>query len=327
MNSKTLRGMAYVLPRSKDNPTEIQRALNQPRLKKIGNFIKQESSLIPNSIIINLSNKVQILPTGNEKVVTIVFPGVQGEGKEKYAYVLDGQHRLYGFRHADGIEFDLPVVALYDAPKLLAARVFTDINSTQTKIQQPHLLILRMEIGDVSKVEDEAVWLVQQLAQNNDSPLHEEIKILPDDKKTWVKADQLTKWIAAHIDVDGCLEGKTQNNRLTIIKNYLKAIKKIFSDAWGDNKNYVLTKPMGIDIMLRCLRRAIERCEEYQGGQTTPHYFTKALESLSDCTVTVSDQEFKLTWKRDPFGNFASGKGRKLIWTQLMNKLLIKEED
>src|SRR6516225_6405766 len=108
MNSKMLREVSYVVPRSKDAPEEIQRALDGSRVKDIGEFIKQPLSVLPNSVVINLLDTVKIERTADPKEVTIVFPQETKSDLAKSAYILDGQHRIEGFTHAGGVEFDLP---------------------------------------------------------------------------------------------------------------------------------------------------------------------------------------------------------------------------
>lgn len=111
MNSAQLKQISYVTPRSHDNPEEIQRILSTGRAKIIGEYVKQANSLLPNSLVVSLTEDVEIRDSGTAKAKVIHFPDTEG----KFAYILDGQHRLEGFKYSDGIEFDLPVVALHNA--------------------------------------------------------------------------------------------------------------------------------------------------------------------------------------------------------------------
>ncbi len=93
MNSTQLARISYVTPRSKDDPEEIQRILSVPRAKEIGEYIKQTNSLLPNAIIVSLTSEVEVYPSGTDGIRIIRFPDEGG----KFAYILDGQHRLAGF--------------------------------------------------------------------------------------------------------------------------------------------------------------------------------------------------------------------------------------
>ena len=124
LNSKTLKNITYALPRSTDKPEEIQRVKNGSRCREIGEYVQQEDSVLPNSIVVNLIESVRIEDTARSDRVTVVFPSESG----RYAYLLDGQHRIGGFEHSHGVEFDLPVVALHNVADQVAGKVFADIN-------------------------------------------------------------------------------------------------------------------------------------------------------------------------------------------------------
>src|SRR5713226_8203384 len=127
MNSTQLARISYVTPRSKDDPEEIQRILSVPRAKEIGEYIKQTNSLLPNAIIVSLTSEVEVYPSGTDGIRIIRFPDEGG----KFAYILDGQHRLAGFKYSDGVAFDLPVIAIHNADDALRGKIFADINSKQ----------------------------------------------------------------------------------------------------------------------------------------------------------------------------------------------------
>ena len=137
MNSAQLKRICYVTPRSQNNPEEIQRIIVPARAKLIGEYVKQANSLLPNSLVVSLTEDVTITASGSAGTKVIHFPDDEG----KFAYILDGQHRLEGFKYSDGIEFDLPVVALFNADERLRAKVFADINSKQEKVSDVHLLV------------------------------------------------------------------------------------------------------------------------------------------------------------------------------------------
>lgn len=102
---------------------------------------------------------------------------------------------MFGFEKAEGVEFDLPVVALIDAPKDVAYKIFADINSLQVKVTQVLLQLLKFEIGELEIDSKTASSIVYSLEKDSDSVLKEKIKVYPEDKKRWVSAPSLTKWI------------------------------------------------------------------------------------------------------------------------------------
>jgi DGQHR domain-containing protein len=93
VNSKKLDRISYVTPRSKDDPEEVQRIISEKRAQEIGEYIKKANSLLPNAIVVSLTEDVQVKETGTPGIKALYFLNEEG----KFAYLLDGQHRLKGF--------------------------------------------------------------------------------------------------------------------------------------------------------------------------------------------------------------------------------------
>src|SRR5436853_7216570 len=89
LNSEIIKKISYALPRTTDNPEEIQRIRIASRCREIGEYIRKPDSVLPNSIVVNLSDQVRVEPTARADRATVVFPSEEG----RYAYMLDGQHR------------------------------------------------------------------------------------------------------------------------------------------------------------------------------------------------------------------------------------------
>ena len=100
-----------------------------------------------------------------DRIKVIRFPNDEG----KYAYILDGQHRLEGFKHSDGIEFDLPVVAIYNADDTLRGKIFADINSKQERVSDMHLLSLYYQIKELPADDSSVMDVLNQLNTDTDS--------------------------------------------------------------------------------------------------------------------------------------------------------------
>lgn len=132
--------MAYILHRNRANfslmPT-YQRLIRKSRLKRVSDFV-EAGGFFPNSIILNIDsgrrNRLQFDPVGR----------VDGEAKlgilhlpqtYRAAYVIDGQHRLYGYADSARAETDLvPVVAFVDMPRADQVGMFMQINENQQAV-------------------------------------------------------------------------------------------------------------------------------------------------------------------------------------------------
>jgi DGQHR domain-containing protein len=325
MNSADLGPITYVTPRSQDSPEEIQRILSKPRAREIGKYIKEELSIFPNAIVLGLDDEVQIEATGDENVFTITFPSQDG----KHAYILDGQHRLSGFDYSDGIQFDLPVVALKNADEALRGKIFADINSKQTQVSDVHLLALYYQIKALPQEESATVDVVQAIAKDPDSPLKDRIKLFDDQRNTWVKNTALKKWLGPHTQSGGALSGKTPSEQARIFKEYFKGVAKTWPEAWGD-KNHALTKPFGIEIMSAAFRAAKYRVDLNTGRQYTADNFAGQLAVLRDMEIVVpgtgDSGGIPLSWESGPLGPLSNAAGRTLVSRQIIDCLQAADE-
>jgi len=133
--------IGFILHRTKANDVEFptyQRLLVPSRLKGISKFI-DGGGYFPNSIIINFNS---------DKKNKILFEPASSKGSSKsnigilkipnayaIAYIIDGQHRLYGYANSKYLNTNtIPVVALegLDSDKQLS--IFMDINQNQKAV-------------------------------------------------------------------------------------------------------------------------------------------------------------------------------------------------
>jgi DGQHR domain-containing protein len=322
--SDILRDICWVLPRSRDNPTEIQRKLDKAKLQKIGLFLGQENSFLPNSIILNLTSQVIFQPSGDEKSGILIFPsdGSENKGKDitektnKYGYILDGQHRLVGFDYAPGVVFDLPVTAFIDADQSLGKKVFTDINSNQTKVSMILLQAIQFEIGELEPERQASVSVTKRLGDQIDSPFHGMVKFNPDERGK-ISAVTLASNIRPIIGLDGPLNEKNENQRVQILRNYFQAFKELYPDAWN-SKTHVLTKTIGLYVMCGIFRQVYQKCERYEGRSTETTAFKNQLKGL------LSVPEFD--WSSSKFGSMTNRKGIEALRRAVLRVLPLESD-
>jgi DNA phosphorothioation-associated DGQHR protein 1 len=124
-----------------------QRKLVQDRLKSIGRFIDTVEAAFPNSIILaanyrengeleeNDSSRWSVeLQSNNDVPGTLVIPS-----DAKLAAIVDGQHRLYGFKEAtleDRMEMPLLCAVYLDLPNPIQAYLFATINYNQKPVDK-----------------------------------------------------------------------------------------------------------------------------------------------------------------------------------------------
>lgn len=324
LNSVVLRKLSYVTPRSHDDPNEVQRIINRKRAKEIGEYIKKANSLLPNAIVISLSDEVVITESGNEGVKVIHFPSTEG----KYAYILDGQHRLAGFDFSDGINYDLPVVAIYNADNNMRGKIFADINSKQETVSDVHLLSLYYQIRDLPVDETPVMDVIIRLNEDNDSPLRNAIKMFADDRGKWVKNTAMKKWLSPHLTTGGVLSTKSISERAQIIKEFFKGVQRTWPVEWEDRKSYSLTKPIGIEIILGIFPSVKHRCDLNCGKQYSAETFSKQMSPLVNAEIELPiGGTFLVDWRRGPMGVLSNAATRSHITKRLRDKLMLADED
>tara|TARA_B100000989_G_scaffold57371_1_gene38900 strand:+ start:3405 stop:5792 length:2388 start_codon:yes stop_codon:yes gene_type:complete len=153
-----LLNIGFVLHRTRTNEREdptYQRLLVPSRLKSLNNFI-DNGGFFPNSILLNFIS-------GKKKYERLIFE--EGPGKDNIsskseigylivphmyaiAYIIDGQHRVYGYAATDHKEkATIPVVAFKDLTSEEQLEMFLSINENQKKISPRLRLTLQEDIN------------------------------------------------------------------------------------------------------------------------------------------------------------------------------------
>jgi DNA sulfur modification protein DndB len=106
-------------------------------------------------------------------------------------WIIDGQHRLFGYSKADKEKVKnrtVPVVAFHNLPQDVQSRMFVDINHKQVKVPANLLGQIMQEFNWKSKIVTHAISalktrLINNLDSNDQSPFYSRI-IKSEDKKT-----------------------------------------------------------------------------------------------------------------------------------------------
>lgn len=150
----TLLKIGFVLHRTKVNdsmaPT-YQRLLVPKRLNGITKFIN-EGGYFPNSIILNFTEpnqniKVQFDPIHKEDASNAEFGLLRIPNAYGIAYIIDGQHRVYGY--SNSIHKDthtIPVVAFQNMLSEEQLKIFMEINENQKAVSKNLRLDLELDL-------------------------------------------------------------------------------------------------------------------------------------------------------------------------------------
>jgi DNA sulfur modification protein DndB len=184
----TLLKLGFVLHRTRANETEFptyQRLLVPSRLYGITKFI-DDGGYFPNSIIVNFNTgKHKLLfdekaKTGdsNAKLGVLRIPNAYG-----VAYIIDGQHRVYGYANSHYSENNtIPVVAFENLESSEQLEIFMDINQNQKAVSPSLRLDLEEDLYWDSDKADRRMKalkssIVKRLSNEPSSPLFKMISV------------------------------------------------------------------------------------------------------------------------------------------------------
>lgn len=326
IKASTLANITYVTPRSEENPNELQRVVNTARAKEIGKWLKEDTSLLPNAIVIDLKNNIKIEHTAYPDQVTIHIPNPETNPNHKIAYILDGQHRVKGFEFSDGVDFELAVIAVHGVTENIRAQLFIDINSKQVKIDERLLLDL-MAGNQILENNDELIYsVIKRLNDDPSSALYGKIQFLPEQRNRWIKNTTMLSLLKPHLANGGCIYTKTTAQKIEIITSYFNAIKSIYHNQWDDQRNYLLTKSIGFEILLGIFSAIKNRCDLYEARQLNKDSFVKQLSIIKDQSISLKlkDQStinIDLNWTSRSMGQFSNKQWIREIIKELTNIL------
>ncbi len=258
LSAKKLLEIAYTSERTQYNKTGIQRGLRPDRLKDIGKFLTSTGSnppLLPNAIIVSLSAQSHF-KDGN----ILICNRPAGE-----AFVIDGQHRLWGFGNQYSGDFDLDIVvtAFIDLDDSGKAFIFRSINGNQRKINPSLVYDLIPMLRDKESVQFEdkrCQELVVFLNEKTESPWRDRIAMVGVggriiSQSSFISAiKKLFKKgrLFASNDPD-FFEARMQEE---LLLQYFITVQKAYSVQW-DNKAFFLCKYVGVSALLSLLDRII----------------------------------------------------------------------
>jgi len=162
-----------------------QRIIKPNRLIEINEFIKS-GKYFPNSILINFNQEIKFEQgtkqpkhsVGNLEFGYLVLPKKYG-----YAWIIDGQHRVFGYSGLPEHSriHQLSVIATIQMPSREQAQLYVDINQNQKAIDQDDIWDLYTELEEPGTRNHEISKLIKDLNKNH--PLYKDRIYIPSFKK------------------------------------------------------------------------------------------------------------------------------------------------
>lgn len=234
--------ISYVLHRSKVNselmPT-YQRLIKKQRLAKVLEFIDEKAGYFPNSIVISLDTEGKELrfDRANTQVsTTLTSIGVLHLPKKyRSAYIIDGQHRLYGYSNSNYKNTNaIPVVAFLNLERSEQVRLFMEINENQKSVPKNLRTTLNADLlwssdNFIDKQRALCSRIALNLGEKRQSPLFNMVSI-GEDKKT-ITTDAITRSL-----LNGNFIGKASKTKIDVLGTFYKGD---LQDAYNKLSSYI----------------------------------------------------------------------------------------
>ncbi len=273
-----------------DSVGAYQRMLRKSRLRDIRRYI-DEGGVFPTNVVVNFRTKRRFelsadKPEGDVALGTLYLPNTY-----KAAWIIDGQHRLYGFAGSKWSKStQLPVLAFEALPPSEEARLFVDINNKQVRVQRSLLVELMSELYWESPVPDEAYHAVlsrivallgkdiaspfrgrmvqEGETQTAETPLT--VTALYESLKKSALVGAIRK---GAFDPGPLYEGDSQKSvrrSVEILARYFSLFADALPDHWsrGNGEGGYLCTNNGVSALLLVLGAAIDHMDQY--GPTKP---------------------------------------------------------
>jgi DGQHR domain-containing protein len=305
MTPDKLLNLAYVFRRGSRDPDAYQRLLDPKRLTEIGKWLSKKESMLANNIIVAFDEKLIY------KKSKLYIPA-----KTCSAWIVDGQHRLYGFCRLDEklktkdqkrirSSFRLPIIGI-EADPVLQARLFTEINSTQVKINRNLLLDLydHFDIAPEKGLLDR-IRVAKKLAKTD--VFKGKVKIIP-------KLEKGTLTLATFVDYPKFKKLVTEKSEkaYSILTTFFDSVRKNFPQ-WDNPKDFIFSTERGVRILTSLLTRIIEYAER-EGKKLDSELYDFCLSKLKEATIGEPDFFKRSNYVGEALGATAPDKASRDLW-------------
>lgn len=204
-----------------DDPAEgFQRRLDRKRAEDIATYIDNDFGTIPNSVVLSAQPKANFKVIGSGK-------SVEFSVDPKAFLIIDGQHRVYGFRLAKTM-LRVPVVIYNGLSRGEEARLFIDVNTKQKPVPTELLLDIKRLADAESDSESLLKDIFDLFDESSDSAL---IGVTSKTSRSKGKISRVTfnaamkPVISVFSDQDPLVIYKAVNSYLHAVKRGLGSIK------------------------------------------------------------------------------------------------------
>ncbi len=287
ISARILLKLAFVNHQALNHPDSrpaYQRMISKSRIQNIGRFI-ESGGYFPTNILVNFDSECQFDFLGQDGAGDNVKLGLLHlPNRYKSAWIIDGQHRLFGFTNLPDSYLDLPlfVVAFEKMAPKKEAELFVTINHEQKSVPRGLLVALQADLKMGSDDPRQALSalasaLVRVVSSDNTSPLFRRFSIpgvAPDDSQNLTLAEAvkgltqsglLGRIIGKNNRLPGYLSGPTDEGTIVrarkILNAYFRAIMDTSPQRWNAGREAHICVNPGIRAHLRLLNEVLRNLE------------------------------------------------------------------
>ena len=271
-----------------DGRPAYQRMVSPSRIKEIQRFI-EAGGYFPTNILINFTEpcRFDLLSNKENTDLGTKFGWLYLPNKYKSAWIIDGQHRLYGYSHLKGRLLDQPVAVIAFERMAVKdeAELFVTINQKQKSVQRSVIISLQADLKIDSADPKEklgaiASTIAKQLNVDPTSPMAQRFTIqgmiaaenqsltIPELVNGLVRSGLLGRVLHGN-HVPGPLSSATDEQTFVrakrILNTYFSNVRDANPGRWdGAREHYVSTNP-GVRAHLLLLAEVCKYIEHRKG--------------------------------------------------------------
>jgi len=311
-----------------------QRLVKRSRLKAIGEFIER-GGYFPTNILINFDEKRRFDKKETNASTDVQFGDLHLPDKYKSAWIVDGQHRLYGYAFIDPIfsKHNVAVIAFEELKREDEANLFVTINHEQKSVPRTLLDELDADLKWGSSLPSErlasiAARIVQSLAETIGGPLFRRViaqgmkgddtvcLTMPEIKGGVIRSHLIGRLaqkrkLALGGPLSADTDGRTVTRATKAINLFFEEFRSVNPTRWDLGRRGAFCVNAGIRALLLLFGAAIEHATAVKRGfepsNVTPREIVD--EATSICKPLI---EFFQTITEDQFvekfgGKYGSG--------------------
>ncbi|MFO1249145.1 MAG: DGQHR domain-containing protein [Alphaproteobacteria bacterium] len=261
MPSDVLSRTCRVSTRAEDPIKGFQRELDEKRAIEIAEYV-DAGGTIPNSIVLSAQPEAKLQIVGRGK--TVEFSDVKGA-----FFMLDGQHRVYGFSKAR-TRLRVPVVIYNNLTRKDETKLFIDINTKQRPV--PNALLL--DIKSLAEIETDSEATLREIFDDFDKKPTSALKSLTSRHETSSGKINRVTFNSAVKPLLAQFPSRSPDGIYEILNNYLSAVATHLADRASEP---LLGKPVIFRAFVGLFHPVATRVKDKFDGQYSAGNFESVL--------------------------------------------------